>query len=214
MANDDPHVDPDGIEELLSLPSSDPRARAARRHVKSCAHCLARWQRTERTVDLLDGGFAFDPSPPADLTERGIAIIEAAGAAAPQRAGSWAWWSAAGAALAALLLAWIGLGPTELDQSALKCAAIELATAGAAWLGARTYLHRHRDELVPSTGAGAAAAGALGGSVYLHVACTDHHAAHLFVAHALTVSLAAGLGALAAHRLGSVGRAREPRAPS
>lgn len=197
------HIDPHTIEALIDRPEDDVEAQNARAHCAECESCRAAWDQATRTLELLDGSFTFDLTPPTDLVARGLALVSAQKDATVAEARAqedtrlrWALASAC-ATLAAFALAWLGLGPTELAQPALKCASIELGAAGLVWLATARALYR-RGGLSMGTGAASASLGGLSGALYLHLACSDHHTAHLFAAHALTVGVAAVLGALAA----------------
>lgn len=197
------HIDTHAIEELLDRPKGDVEADAARAHCAECESCRAAWDQATRSLELLDSGFAFDLAPPNDLVARGLVLVsaqeDAIVAEVTAQANPRMRWAlaAACATLAAFALAWLGLGPTELAQPALKCASIELGAAGLVWLATARALYR-RGGLSVGTGATSASLGGLSGALYLHLACSDHHTAHLFAAHALTVGVAAVLGALAA----------------
>jgi len=205
------HLNEELIAGLVMLDPKDPQVLEARAHAAACKRCEASWAHAAQILGMLDEAFERDLTPPPDLVRRGLQIEaearatselqSASTAQAPARPSLGVWVIAALAPLAGLLMAWLEIGESTEVQSALKCAGVELATAGAGLTGALLYARRGGAALMPPHGAVAAGVGALAGELYLHAACGNHHAVHLLWAHGFTVAVAAFLGAVAARML-------------
>ncbi len=231
---------------LVALARGERELTEAWEHARTCARCATALHEGERMLALVDAGLA--PSPPSaeallrakravhleldrrparPLRAARVAVAAATISASAALAGPWARHHylnassaslAAGAALTAAALAWLGVGrrtavaafaacTVSLVVAALAseslglfaavgvhCLALELFTA--AWpLGALAAAGGLSSSTSGWTTAALASAGALAGQAALHLTCPDRSAApHLLAFHLGGVVLAAVAG--------------------